>query len=300
MSQGGEAEPAGVNADSSLSKTADSKDALHGFCTGDTTNNFESGSSGFSNAPIFIEACAGCGILSSVVQQHGIQVLPIDCPRNCRTPKCRLVIMDLISKHADTLLRRIVEDYRVTGCISPNLAGHAHAPVGSRFQMDLKVHHPCAKVEAANVLYAWADQFVQFLHSKGIPWTIENPSNSWLWELPEMSFAFAHGIMVHLHACAYGGERKKRTAFLCSNDEFLALEKSCDGTHPTKNGGTTTTSRSSTLQKRLNILVLFAKNMLTSWSVLHLVITDPMGKIFHWKSAPQSTGKGPIYPSDRL
>ena len=98
MSQNGEAVPVGVNAESSLSKTTDLDDAANDFCT-DDIKNFEGGSSGYSNAPIFIEACAGCGILSSVVQQRGMQVLPIDCPRNRHTPKCRLVIMDLTSEH---------------------------------------------------------------------------------------------------------------------------------------------------------------------------------------------------------
>ena len=56
-------------------------------------------------------------------------------------------------------------------------------------------------------------------------------------KLPEMSFAIAHGHFVHLHACAYGGERKKKTAFLCSEAEFMVLEKFCDGTHPHKEWG---------------------------------------------------------------
>ena len=94
-----------------------------------------------------------------------------------------------------------------------------------------------AKVKAANELYAWADRFVRFLHDKGVAWSIENPANSWLWELPEMSFALAHGYFVKLHACAYGGERKKNTAFLCSSSDFMALEKFCDGTHPHKEWG---------------------------------------------------------------
>ena len=76
-----------------------------------------------------------------------------------------------------------------------------------------------------------------FLHSMGVAWTVENPTNSWLCEMPEMSFALAHGHFVTLHSCAYGGERKKNTAFLCSECEFQALEKFCDGSHPHKGWG---------------------------------------------------------------
>ena len=52
-----------------------------------------------------------------------------------------------------------------------------------------------------------------------------------------MSFALAHGHFVKLHACAYGGDRKKNTAFLCSSSAFCALEKFCDGSHPHKEWG---------------------------------------------------------------
>ena len=73
------------------------------------------GPSRYKDTPIFIEACAGCGILSSVVQQRGFQVIPIDCPRNRHTPKCRLVVLDLTTLYADELLKRIVRDYNVAG-----------------------------------------------------------------------------------------------------------------------------------------------------------------------------------------
>ena len=97
-----------------LSKTDSAGDIVHGGATADAGNseNFEKSPSGFQGTPIFIEACAGCGILSSVVQQRGFQVIPIDCPRNRHTPKCRLVVMDLTAPHADQLLRRIVDDYQ--------------------------------------------------------------------------------------------------------------------------------------------------------------------------------------------
>ena len=52
-----------------------------------------------------------------------------------------------------------------------------------------------------------------------------------------MSFALAFGYFVKLHSCAYGGERKKLTAFLCSDQEFLALERFCDESHAHKGWG---------------------------------------------------------------
>lgn len=211
-------------------------------------------STGYKDTPIFIEACAGCGILSSVVQQRGFQVIPIDCPRNRHVPKCRLVVLDLTSAYADQLLRRIVRDHKVAGvhialpcgtCSKARGIPMADGTPGPPPLRDSTHLHGLPgltpdqqlKVTAANELCACADQFIQFLHEQGVPWTIENPSKSWLWELPEMSFALAHGHFVCLHACAYGGERKKNTAFLCSNEELWALEEFCDGSHPHKPWG---------------------------------------------------------------
>ena len=210
--------------------------------------------SGYKDTPIFIEACAGCGILSSMVQRKGFQIIPIDCPRNRHIPKCRLVILDLTTPHADQLLRRIVEDHNVAcvhialPCGTCSKARGIPLPDGSPGPPPLRdannLHGikglsatDAAKVQAANELYAWADRFIQFLQSRRVHWTIENPTNSWLWELPEMSFALAHGHFVKLHACAYGGERKKNTAFLCSSSQFCELEKFCDGSHPHKEWG---------------------------------------------------------------
>ena len=89
-----------------------------------------------------------------------------------------------------------------------------------------------------------------------------------------MSFAIAHGHFVHLHACADGGERKKKTAFLCSEVEFMVLEKFCDGTHPhIKNGGSILRRASLTLPKKLNIQRPYVSSMPMFWNDWRLVPT---------------------------
>ncbi|CAL1170052.1 unnamed protein product [Cladocopium goreaui] len=141
-------------------------------------------STGYKDTPIFIEACAGCGILSSVVQQRGFQVIPIDCPRNRHVPKCRLVVLDLTSAYADQLLRRIVRDHKVAGvhialpcgtCSKARGIPMADGTPGPPPLRDSTHLHGLPgltpdqqlKVTAANELYACADQFIQFLHEQG-------------------------------------------------------------------------------------------------------------------------------------
>ena len=202
-----------------------------------------------TEVPIFIEACAGCGVLSSVAKERGFSVIPIDCPRNKHKAKAKLVVLDLTSKHAAYIMDRLLEDFNVCavhfglpcGTCSkargiPLADGSAGPPPLRSFAFlhGLPNLSPLdqAKVAAANALYSWADVFIQKLHAKNIIWTIENPGNSWLWELPEMTFAIQHGKFTYLHPCAYGGERKKNTAFLASDEAFSKLEKFCDGSHP--------------------------------------------------------------------
>lgn len=179
-----------------------------------------------SREPLFIEACVGCGVLSSVVKQWGIQVIPIDSPRDRHVPRCELVVMDLTSEFADDLLRKLVQDYNVIGVHIALPCGTCSKARGIPMEDGLPGPQPLRSFQRFHGL-----PNLEFLESRGIPWTVENPSNSWLWELPEMSFAIAH-----LHPCAYGGERKKNTAFRRSLDEFAALKNSARMTTLTSRG----------------------------------------------------------------
>ena len=201
-----------------------------------------------SNPPVFIEACAGCGILSQTAKARGFKVLPIDCARNRHHAKCKIYELDLSQPHAIELLKRICCDMDVIcvhialPCGTCSKARGIPLPDGSPGPAPLRSWShlyglpgisgtDAIKLEAANRLYIAIAEFIEFLESEGIPWTVENPGNSWLWELPCMAWPIANASFYHLHACAYGGLRKKDTAFLASREEFHALSKFCDGSH---------------------------------------------------------------------
>ena len=171
--QEGQACPEPGGKDSALSKTVSTEmDASKEHANNSNATTLSP--SGYKDTPIFIEACAGCGILSSMVQQKGFQIIPIDCPRNRHVPKCRLVILDLTTQHAEQLLQRIVEDYNVAcvhialPCGTCSRARGIPLPDGSPGPPPLRdANHlhgleglsavDAAKVQAANDLYAWAD-----------------------------------------------------------------------------------------------------------------------------------------------
>ncbi|CAL1153917.1 unnamed protein product [Cladocopium goreaui] len=89
----------------------------------------------------------------------------------------------------------------------------------------------CPIVEAANSLYERAFKFALMLVTLGHIITIENPTRSWLWELPIIMALLECCFFVHLHACMFGGARKKKTSLLTNESMFESLSVFCDGSH---------------------------------------------------------------------
>ena len=198
--------------------------------------------------PIFIELCSGCGILSATAKAAGYQVMPVDCDRNRHSTKVQTLSLDLTTEYAWNLLHFIV-------CECDVVAVHVAPPCGTcsrarEIRMSDRSHgppqlrsmtHPYGvpymsnrnrvKVEAANALYRNMSIFLEFLTDKLVPWTVENPTNSWLWQLPCMENLVSRMHFVHFHNCAYGGLRFKKTSFLTNCEVFGCLAKLCDGGH---------------------------------------------------------------------
>lgn len=87
------------------------------------------------------------------------------------------------------------------------------------------------RVDSANNLYKHMAEFCEFLEEISIAWTIENPTNSWLWALPCMQKLVQRFFFANFHSCAYGGQRYKATSFLTNHAGFLILCRQCDNSH---------------------------------------------------------------------
>lgn len=155
--------------------------------------------------PLFIELCSGCGILSASVKACGFNILPVDCKRNKHKPRVRTFCLDLSESHSWTVLRYIVKSCKV-------VAVHLAPPCGAcsrarEIRMSSEQHgppplrdltHPYGvpkmsqrervRVDAANKIYREMAAFCEFLDTLGVAWTLENPTNSWLWQLPCFKF----------------------------------------------------------------------------------------------------------------
>ena len=70
--------------------------------------------------------------------------------------------------------------------------------------------HDLARVTSANSLYAFTAAVAGMCSQHGIPWLIENPARSYMWDTSMMSALPEHS-QTEVHFCAYGGARRKRT-----------------------------------------------------------------------------------------
>lgn len=87
------------------------------------------------------------------------------------------------------------------------------------------------KVDAANQLYEKAFSFALKLLKDGATFTIENPTGSWIWELPFVKPLYSSCFFVDLHACMFDSTSRKRTSILTDDKCFVKLRRFCDYSH---------------------------------------------------------------------
>ena len=198
--------------------------------------------------PLFIELCAGCGILSATVAALGFDVMAVDHTHNRHQTRVKMFNLDLSREHSWVVLRHIARECRI-------IAVHIAPPCGTcsrarEIKLSSSWHGPqplrnevypygvpwmsakdAERVDSANNLYKHMAEFCEFLEEISIAWTIENPTNSWLWALPCMQKLVQRFFFANFHSCAYGGQRYKATSFLTNHAGFLILCRQCDNSH---------------------------------------------------------------------
>ena len=203
---------------------------------------------------IFLELCAGSASLSAEVKRLGVEVLAFDHESNRHQTKCKVICLDLSLPHAFERIMELVTKCNVLGvhmgppCGTCSKARGIPMADGSAGPQPLRDEFHLLglpnlsfrdqqRVTAANCLYEKLGLLVETLEHLQIPWTIENPTNSFLWDLPFFAFAMAHGRKFDCHACAFGSSRKKLTSFLSNRDEFAAMSKFCHDVEPHEHEG---------------------------------------------------------------
>ena len=208
-----------------------------------------------ANKPyVFLELCAGSATLSAEVKKLGLEVLAFDHDGSRHQTRCKVLSMDLSLPHAFKRIEDVVNTCNVLGahlgppCRTCSKARGIPMDDGRAGPQPLRADtfllglphlspRDRARVDAANALYEQLGHLVELFEQRSIPWTIENPTNSFLWDLPFFAFAMAHGVKYDCHACAYGSSRKKATSFLSNRDEFQAMSIFCHDVSPHEHEG---------------------------------------------------------------
>ena len=175
--------------------------------------------------------------------------MPVDCKRNRHKPRCKIVQLDLSDNHAWDVLKYIVDSCNVA-CVHmgppcgtcsrargiPMADGSPGPPILRNEQYLLGVpwlgDTDRIKVDAANTLYAKMGSFIEWLDQRDVAWVVENPTNSFLWQLEFFEYAVSHGNFAHCHACAFGSSRAKKTSFLSNRPGISSMQVFCEDVAP--------------------------------------------------------------------
>ena len=196
------------------------------------------------DAPLFIEACCGCALLSACMKKHGFDVLPIDFHGNKQRPFIHVVELDLRKKSTWEFLEFLVDTripfffHAAPPCGTSSRARDRpmsdthHGPPKLRSE-DYPLGFPWltgywkAKVQSANDIYLKLVAFIFLLNLLGIFWSVENPGQGYMWDIEDFAILKRTYFFVLFHACIHGSRRKKLTAFLTNLERLTALAGFC-------------------------------------------------------------------------
>ena len=199
-------------------------------------------------APLFIEACCGCALLSASVSQMGFDTLPIDFHGNKHRPFLHVVELDLRKQSTWTFLEHLVltrRPFHFHGAPPCGTASRArdkplsddqHGPPPLRSE-EYPMGFPWItgvwkdKLNSANAIYIFLAAFCFWLNTMNVGWSIENPGRSYLWNIEDYKLLMTVAYFVLFHSCIHGSQRKKLTGLLTNRRELQCLGGFCKGDH---------------------------------------------------------------------
>ena len=160
----------------------------------------EPASSTPSAKPIFIELCAGSANLSFAFKGEGFHSIPVDHSRNEHRSRLPTVILDLSVDHQSDIIINVLQSGNVQAiwagvpCGTASRAREIRLPGkfsgppplrSAEFPLGLPGLRPVdqLKVSKANSIYANVSRILDVAINLNIIVCIENPRNSWLWEI---------------------------------------------------------------------------------------------------------------------
>ena len=107
-----------------------------------------------AQTPLFVELCAGCGILSATVAAEGFDVMAVDHSHNKHKTHVKMFNLDLSKEHSWGILRHIITECNVMGV-------HMAPPCGT-----------CSRAREIRLNDDWhrPQPLRDYEHPYGVPW----------------------------------------------------------------------------------------------------------------------------------
>ena len=164
-------------------------------------------------APLFIQLCAGSGLLSATLKNHAVESLAVDFHGNKARPYVHIVGLDLTLPASWEYLGTVLRTRHVVHV-------HASPPTGttkpSRAQPVLRnSSHPwgtpqldsasLGRLQSANRIFIQLAEFLECARELKVPFSVEHPQSSWLWKLPPFAALLKNLSSVSLFRKAAAG-----------------------------------------------------------------------------------------------
>lgn len=189
-----------------------------------------------------VEICCGHGGLSRELRQCGWRVKSIDYGDNKLNPCVRVTNRDLREPADVRDVLAMVSDAGYVHMAPPcgtfsrarEIRNHGVRPLRDAGHVEgLPSLSPAEKmrVESANAVTDSIIRIMKACIRLDIPFTVENPTRSWIWQYRSMPDLCNQLYLVDFDMCMHGGKRKKATRLVTNRAQFKALGRKCDGKH---------------------------------------------------------------------
>ena len=210
--------------------------------------------SGLGEALVTLELCAGSAMLSAILKRDGFDAIAVDFSGNRHRPHMHVLSLDLRLDSTWRFLeyavftRVLFHCHAGPPCGTCSRARGIKLPDGRDGPKPLRseqypegfpwlVGEDQKRVHSANLVYLKLCRFIRWLDSLSIGFTVENPTNSLLWWIPEYVAMEDISFFINFDSCMFGSERLKRTTFLTNVHELKSMEVACDNSHTHKPWG---------------------------------------------------------------
>jgi hypothetical protein len=210
-----------------------------------------------ASSALILELCAGSGTLTACLRARGLDAYGFDWEGNRFEKRAPIIILDLSTPHSLAMLKEILANNEVEfvwaglpcgtcsrarerpipkhlkkkGAPQPRQLRDAAEPYGVTWLRPPMSAREQAMLTSSNAIYATVAAFLLHCTLLAVPWAIENPTNSWLWHIPEIAHLARFAVRVSFAACMHGSERPKLTSLMTTLPGLCSLSMQCDGLH---------------------------------------------------------------------